>query len=455
MIVAKTKASLRWVPRALVVLGLLGAHGVLCAQSMSFLQVLELARQNDPKYQMVRQDVLVRREQVEQAFAQFLPNVALSYNRTDIDRKMLNSAAAPSAILSENKTFTVRQPLFRKALVGNHEKAKLMLEAAEYDFVREELELSVRTLASYLEILTVQELLDTNSAQLVTLRAQLDYAKQASVKGFTRKTDVLDAQSRLSSLESDRVALQGRLSLGKTALFRLIKTEVQTLWKPSYARIVAQGKKAPSLQDWWDRAQEGSPSIKSLQAIEKAAQKDVEVSSAGHFPTVDLLLQKVTSTSENPLNPGFGYKDQQVGLQMSLPLYSGGSVTSNQRQTMAAYTKAGFQLAYQKDQVQLDIQSSYNGLQEALSRLEFLEIDLQSKTENVRSVEMAYKAGLDSKLSVLQAQERLLQTKYGLTDHAGRYLQSWLKLSATSGQLDEQFLADFNNAFDDQVTLKN
>lgn len=229
----------------------MGAHGFALAQSMSFLQALDLARQNDPKYQMVRQDVLVRREQVAQAFAQFLPNVSLSYNRNDIDRNMLNSSAAPSSILSENKTFTIRQPLFRKALVGNHDKAKLMLEAAEYDFVREELELSVRTLASYLEILTVQELLVTNSAQLVTLRAQLDYAQQASVKGFTRKTDVLDARSRLSSLESDRMALQGRLSLGKTALFRLIKTEVQPLWKPSYARIIAQSKNAPSLQDWW------------------------------------------------------------------------------------------------------------------------------------------------------------------------------------------------------------
>lgn len=455
MTVAKTNASLLGVSRALLLGGLVGAHGLALAQSMSFLQALDLARQNDPKYQMVRQDVLVRREQVEQAFAQFLPNVSLSYNRTDIDRKMLSSAAAPSTILSENKTFTIRQPLLRKALVGNHEKAKLMLEAAEHDFVREELDLSVRTLASYLEILTVQELLETNSAQIVTLRAQLDYAQQASVKGFTRKTDVLDAQSRLSSLESDRVALQGRLSLGKTALFRLIRTEVQPSWKPSYLRIMVQSKNAPSLQDWWARAQESSPSIKSLQAIERAAQKDVEVSAAGHFPTVDLLVQKVTSTSENPINPGFGYKDQQVGLQMSLPLYSGGSVTSNQRQTMAAYTKAGFQLAYQKDQVQLDIQSSYNGMQEAMSRLEFLQIDLQSKTENVRAVEMAYKAGLDSKLSVLQAQERLLQTKYGLADHAGRYLQSWLKLNATSGQLDEQFLADFNNAFDDQVKLKN
>jgi protease secretion system outer membrane protein len=455
MTVAKTNGSSLWISRALLLGGLVGAHGFALAQSMSFLQALDLARQNDPKYQMVRQDVLVRREQVTQAFAQFLPNVSLSYNRNDIDRNMLNSSAAPSSILSENKTFTIRQPLFRKALVGNHEKAKLMLEAAEYDFVREELELSVRTLASYLEILTVQELLDTNSAQLVTLRAQLDYAQQASVKGFTRKTDVLDARSRLSSLESDRVALQGRLSLGKTALFRLIKTEVQPLWKPSYARIIAQSKNAPSLQDWWERAQEGSPSIKSLQAIEKAAQKDVEVSAAGHFPTVDLLLQKVTSSSEIPSNPGFGYKDQQVGVQMSLPLYSGGSVTSNQRQTMAAYTKAGFQLAFQKDQVQLDVQSSYNGMQEAMSRLEFLQIDLQSKTENVRSVEMAYKAGLDSKLSLLQAQERLLQTKYGLTDHAGRYLQSWLKLNASSGQLGEQFLAEFNSAFDDQLAIKN
>jgi outer membrane protein TolC len=103
----------------------------------------------------------------------------------------------------------------------------------------------------------------------------------------------------------------------------------------------------------------------------------------------------------------------------------------------------------------LEIQSSYNGLKDALSRLKSLQVDLQSKSENVRAIELAYKAGLDSKLSLLQAQERLLQTRYGLADYAGRYLQSWLKLNATSGQLDEQFLADFNNAFDDQVKLKN
>ena len=122
---------------------------------------------------------------------------------------------------------------------------------------------------------------------------------------------------------------------------------------------------------------------------------------------------------------------------------------------MAAYTKAGLQLAYQSDQLQLDIQSSYNGMQEALSRLRSLQIDLQSKSENVRAVELSYKAGLDSKLSLLQAQERLLQTKYGLADYAGRYLQAWLKINASSGLIDEPFLVEFNGAFDAYTELKN
>ena len=122
---------------------------------------------------------------------------------------------------------------------------------------------------------------------------------------------------------------------------------------------------------------------------------------------------------------------------------------------MAAYTKAGLQLEYQSDQLQLDIQSSYNGMREALSRLQSLKIDLESKSENVRAVELAYKAGLDSKLSLLQAQERLLQTRYGLADYAGRYLQAWLKINASSGQIDEPFLVEFNSAFDDQAAPKN
>ena len=73
---AKTNGSLLWVSRAFLLGGLVGAHGFALAQSMSFLQALDLARQNDPKYQMVRQDVLVRREQVAQALTQDLPNLS-------------------------------------------------------------------------------------------------------------------------------------------------------------------------------------------------------------------------------------------------------------------------------------------------------------------------------------------------------------------------------------------
>jgi outer membrane protein len=140
---------------------------------------------------------------------------------------------------------------------------------------------------------------------------------------------------------------------------------------------------------------------------------------------------------------------------VSVPIYSGGSVTSAERQAMAAYTKAGLQLTYQSDQLQLEIQSSYNGLQDALSRLKSLQLDLQSKTENVRAVELAFTAGLDSKLSLLQAQERLLQTRYGLADYAGRYLQAWLKINASTGQIDDSFLAEFNGAFDARPDPKN
>jgi outer membrane protein TolC len=144
-----------------------------------------------------------------------------------------------------------------------------------------------------------------------------------------------------------------------------------------------------------------------------------------------------------------------VGVQMSLPLYSGGAVTSNERQSVAAYTKAGLQLEYQSDQLQLEIQSSYNGMQEAFSRLQSLQIDLLSKSENVRAVELAYKAGLDSKLSLLQAQERLFQTKYGIADYSGRYLQAWLKINASTGQIDDSFLAEFNGVFDARPDAKN
>lgn len=431
----------------------LAGHSWCAAQALSFAQAAELARQNDPRLQMARQDLAVRRAQMEQAYGQLLPNASLSYSRFDGNRKTSGATSfPPTNFVSENTTLSVRQPLYRKALGAGYQKSKALLQSSEQELNKEEMELSLRTLQAYLEVLTVRQLIQANASQVAALTAQQDYVRQAQEKGFMRKTELLEAQSRLRSAEADQRALQGRLGLGWTALSRLTRQEMPTLWQLSALRVQEQVRRQlqtpADLHQWWTRAQEGSFQLKSLRAQEEAAKIEMDIASAGHLPSVDLVYQELSSGNELPNTPNNLYRTQQLGLQVTVPIYAGGAVNAAQRLAQAAYTKIQWQFTYANDQLQMEVQSSHNALLDAQTRLEHLTLDLQAKNESLRAVEQAFQAGLDTRLNVLQAQERLQQTRYGMLDQAGKYLQQWLKLEAASGQIDEKLVTSLSQWFE-------
>ncbi|WP_396431816.1 TolC family protein, partial [Limnohabitans sp.] len=131
----------------------LAGHSWCAAQALSFAQAAELARQNDPRLQMARQDLAVRRAQMEQAYGQLLPNASLSYSRFDGNRKTSGATSfPPTNFVSENTTLSVRQPLYRKALGAGYQKSKALLQSSEQELNKEEMELSLRTLQAYLEV---------------------------------------------------------------------------------------------------------------------------------------------------------------------------------------------------------------------------------------------------------------------------------------------------------------
>ena len=420
------------------------------AQPLSFAQALELARQNDPRVQMVRQDLEVRRAQLEGAYGQLLPSVSMSYSRFDGNRTTLGAGTSsqPIGFVSENTSWTVRQPIYRKSLSAGYEKAQALLSAGEFDLQREEMDLSLRTLQAYLEVLTVQQLIQANAAQVDTLTAQLDYVRRALAKGFTRTTDLLEAESRLRAAQADRRGLQDRLALGWTQLARLTRVEQPSLWRISPQRVQGLLLPAASLSEWWGRAQQGSLQLRSLLAQQEAAKFDMSMATSGHLPTVDLLYQDLSSANELPNSPNLQYRTKQIGVQLVVPIYSGGTVNASERSAQAALTKIQWQISLLGDQLQVDVQSSYNDLLDAQRRMEQLAFDLKAKKENVIAIEMAYKAGLDTQLSLLQARERLQQTHYGHLEQAGKYLQAWLKLHSICGLIDEKFISDFSQWFD-------
>ena len=100
------------------------------------------------------------------------------------------------------------------------------------------------------------------------------------------------------------------------------------------ARLEVQGFVPPRpvpdrLGAWVERAEESSPELRALRARLEAAYQEVNKAKAGHKPTLDAVAQWARSSSDSVTNINSRYDNKIIGLQLSVPLYAGGYLTSS------------------------------------------------------------------------------------------------------------------------------
>ncbi len=86
------------------------------------------------------------------------------------------------------------------------------------------------------------------------------------------------------------------------------------------------------LEDWVEQAEANSPELQSLVAQVEAAKHELEKAQAGHYPTLDAVAQWSRNDSDTINSIKTRYTNRSIGLQLNIPLYSGGYVSSTVRQ---------------------------------------------------------------------------------------------------------------------------
>lgn len=112
--------------------GVIASLMTLLAQpacAMDLMQAYQTALQQDSTVRAARAATEVGDERIEQAKAQRYPNIAFSAarNRNDLSRTQRNTLGRSTTVdenyASHNATFTLRQPIYRKALSVGVEQA--------------------------------------------------------------------------------------------------------------------------------------------------------------------------------------------------------------------------------------------------------------------------------------------------------------------------------------------
>ena len=406
---------------------------------MNLKQVYEAALEQDASIRASRATADSGRERLPQARAGLLPQVSASAGRNsnNLDTTAPNILGTPvttnDQYFSDNRTVQLRQPLLNMQRWHQFQQAKSVVDEVEANLDREFQNLVVRVASAYFESLMADEQLDLVLAQKKTYTALVDAANKGFAAGSGTRTDIDDAQSRLDMATAQELEARQNQDLARRQLQLLVNQPVAQIAKLNVAALQLSPPMPANLDEWTRKAELASPEMKALQARLDAARREVSKAQAGHLPTLDAVAQWSNSGSENTTRVNSRYENKSIGLQLNIPLYSGGYVNSTIRQAVAEQTRAEESLEALRRDLGVRVHKEYRGVSEGVARVKALEQAARSAEQMMKSTQMSLKAGSRTQLDVLNAQQQYTLALRDLATARFVYLLSNVRLASLVG----------------------
>jgi outer membrane protein len=184
------------------------------------------------------------------------------------------------------------------------------------------------------------------------------------------------------------------------------------------------------------------------QAITDVAQLEVKRTSAGHLPTVDLVGSYGTARDTGSLQSGIGRETStgQIGLQLALPLYQGGGISSREREAAANYLKSRQDLENARRTAALTTRQTYLAVINGIAQVAALQQALTSSQSALDSNRLGYEVGVRINIDVLNAQQQVFSTRRDLAVARYNAILNQLRLKAATGTLRDEDLEEVNRA---------
>ena len=428
--------------RSLALAGWVAWSGIAMAQNnavMDLRQIYQAALAQDATIRASRAAADAGRERLPQARAGLMPSVSASVgrNNNNLDTTTPNILGIPTTTndqyFSDNKTLQLRQPLVNMQRWLQFEQAKFVVDEVEATLDRDLQNLVVRVSGTYFEALMTDEQLELVLAQKSTYTAMLDAAKKGLAAGSGTRTDIDDAQARLDMAVAQELEARQNQDLTRRQLQMLVNAPVGAVAKLNVSALKLEGPQPANLETWTTKAEQNSPEIKALQARLEAARKEVRKAQAGHLPTLDAVAQWSNSGSENTTRINSRFENKTLGLQLNVPIFSGGYVNSTIRQAVAEQIRAEESLEALRRDLGVRVHKEYRGVSEGVMRVRALEQAARSADQMLKSTQMSMKAGSRTQLDVLNAQQQYTMSLRDLAQARYIYLLSKIKLASLAG----------------------
>ncbi|MGR5557369.1 outer membrane channel protein TolC [Vibrio fortis] len=432
--------------RKLLPLFISAAIGSLSSSAFAdtLAEVYDQAKQNDPTLLRSAAQRDAAFEAVTSSRSTLLPQINLTANY-DINRGDRDYDSTGNSNIDNNNWgvgvgFT--QELYQRSSWITLDTAEKTARQADSAYAAEQQGLILRVATAYFEVLRAQDNLEFVRAEKAAVARQLEQTKQRFEVGLSAITDVHDAQAQYDAVLADEVLAENTLTNNYEGLREITGQEHSNLSILDTARFSAS-KSSESAAALVEQAQEKNLSLLASRISQDIAKDNISLASSGHLPSLTLDGSYSLADQSNSTND-YDQDNLNLGLNLVVPLYTGGNTTSLTKQAEYNYVAASEDLEATYRSVVKDVRAFNNNISASIGALRAYEQSVVSAQSALEATEAGFDVGTRTIVDVLDSTRRLYDANKNLSDARYNYILSVLQLRQAVGTLSEQDIVDVN-----------
>ncbi len=423
------------ITKRLIPLLLFFALPVLQAQDL--MAVYQLALQNDPQLQAAKEQLNAARETKNISRSQLLPTIGVRAGYDAIHSDIKTRFGQPVDITSRYNDrslgLSLTQPIYRRDFLVQLEQADSTIAQAEAQYASAQIDLMVRSITGYFNILSAVDDLRVAIAEREANGRQLEQAQQRFDVGLIAITDVHEAQAAHDLARASEIAAENSLDNAWEALLEIIGPQPQGELAKLGDALELNPPVPNDLQAWSDTAQQQNFDILASSSNLESVRQDIEVSRSGHYPTLDLVGGYNLNRTDNDF--GSEADTAIIGLELAVPLYTGGGVSARTEQARANHRAAQQNLDRTRRAVNRQVRDAFRGVLSTISRVKALKAATVSAKSALDSTQAGYEVGTRTIVDVLTVQRNLFSSQRDYLGSRYEYILNALALKSAAGNL--------------------
>ncbi len=401
---------------------------------------LDAALLNNPQLQIAEEQLNISSARKRAATGQLLPQINANANLTDNTR---NFSGLEQSFDGERYSLQLTQTLFNWQAFASRRRANAAVNQAEAEYFYELAILMTDVAERYFNVLQAQDALDSIASEQEAVQNQLEQVRSLYDRQLAQVTDLYQAQASTASVQADQLRLEAELALAKDALRSVAGIEVGELFR------LQENVEVPplqnSIQHWVQLARENNPLIESRRHAVEVAEENISEKQGAYMPRVSFIAQRQDSNVGFDNAPQTRTDNTYFGVDVSIPLYAGGSNKAAVSEARSQQNIAENELRQVQLQTSERVRGAYLQSQASESLVEAAEILVQSTAVSAEAMQRGFSLGTVTSVDVLNSLRDQYRAERDLQRARYEQIKYLLLLKREAGTLSAEDLLEVSS----------